>query len=383
MTARSRSCWIPRTGSPIGIMKKSVTILFALLLSLIPKVAYSQLIAHHGVVSGAYDFWVYVPQERAANDTTKLPLVLFLHGKSLSGNNLEQVRGYGPLEALKFGRNIDAIVLAPQAQGSWSPSKVMKVLEWTEKHYPVDVNRVYVFGMSMGGYGTIDFTGCYPDKVAAAIAMCGGGTIKNYSGLNKVPLWIIHGTSDSAVSYKESQKVVDAMKASGPTDMLRFDLMPDVNHSRLGRVFYMSEPYEWLLKHSLADSVRTVDRSVEITKEGMANAYRSMPGRRTLKVIEYKGSKPQQKTQQTEVKAEAPVNTRAAEPAEAKVATPTNQTAEPVEAKTASPDSFYIVKAGDTLAKIAKKTGTTIDSLCEKNNITRRTILRIGMRLNL
>ena len=344
----------------------------------LPRVAYSQLISHHGVVSGGYDFWVYVPRERAAKDTTKLPLVLFLHGKSLSGNNLEQVRGYGPLEALKFGRQIDALDLAPQAQGGWSPSRVLKVLEWTEKHYPVDTNRIYVFGMSMGGYGTIDFTGCYPDKVAAAIAMCGGGTIKNYSGLNRVPLWIIHGTADSAVSYKESQKVVDAMKASGPTDLLRFDLHDGVNHSRLGRVFYMSEPYEWFLKHSLADSVRTVDRTIEITKEGMANAYRSMPGRRNLKVVEYKASRQTQKP-----KEEPKKQTEAAQPKQIQpkdtVETPV---AETVEAQ-ANTENIYIVRAGDTLAKIAKKTGTTVDSLCEKNNITRRTILRIGMRLAL
>ena len=351
-------------------MKRSFTIFIVLLTLLSPKMAYSQLIAHHGVVSGGYDFWVYVPQDRAAKDTTKLPLVLFLHGKSLSGNNLEQVRGYGPLEALKFGRQIDALVLAPQAQAGWSPSRVKKVLDWTEKHYPVDTSRIYVFGMSMGGYGTIDFTGTYPDKVAAAIAMCGGGTIKNYSGLNKVPLWIIHGTSDSAVSYKESQKVVDAMKASGPTDLLRFDLMPGVNHSRLGRVFYMSEPYEWLFKHSLADSLRKVDTTVVITDSGMANAYRSMPGRKTLKVVEYKGTsalrqsqRPEAKPDNVEMKSENPV-------------------AEPVEAQTEK-DSIYIVKEGDTLSRIAKKNGTTIDSLCEKNNITRRTILKIGMRLKL
>ena len=194
--------------------------------------AEAQLISHHGVVKGGYDFWVYVPQDRAAKDTTKLPLVLFLHGKSLSGTNLEKVREYGPLEALKFGRKIDAIVLAPQSQGGWSPSRVKKTLDWTEARYPVDTNRIYVFGMSMGGYGTIDFTGTYPDKVAAAIAMCGGADIKDVSGLNKVPLWIIHGTSDSAVSWKRSQAVVDAMKASGPADLLRFDLHPGVRSQR-------------------------------------------------------------------------------------------------------------------------------------------------------
>ena len=255
---------------------------------ILPHTAFSQLISHHGVVPGAYDFWIYVPQERAAKDTTRIPLVLFLHGKSLSGSNLETVRSYGPLEALKFGRKIDALILAPQTRNGWSPSKLKKVLDWTEDHYPVDTNRVYVFGMSMGGYGTIDFVGTYPGKIAAAIAMCGGGTIKDYSGLNSVPLWIIHGTSDSAVPHKESEKVVAAIKSSGPADLLRFDLIKGASHSRLGRVFYMSEPYEWLFKHSLADSVRTLDTTVQITDEGMSNAYRSMPGRRNLKVIEYK-----------------------------------------------------------------------------------------------
>ena len=87
----------------------------------------------------------------------------------------------------------------------------------------------------------------------------------------------------------------------------------------------------------------------------MANAYRSMPGRRTLKVVEYRKPAPRQ-AQRPEKTSDA-----ANEPAEA--------------------PSVYIVKEGDTLSKIAKKTGTTVDALCEKNNITRRTILRIGRRL--
>ena len=64
-------------------------LLISILCALLPTAAGAQLISHHGVVKGGYDFWVYVPQERAAKDTTKLPLVLFLHGKSLSGTNLK------------------------------------------------------------------------------------------------------------------------------------------------------------------------------------------------------------------------------------------------------------------------------------------------------
>jgi LysM repeat protein len=93
----------------------------------------------------------------------------------------------------------------------------------------------------------------------------------------------------------------------------------------------------------------------------MANAYRSMPGRRTLNVVAYRKPAPRQ-AQQPEKTSNA-----ANGPAEAVV---------PAEAQ-----SIYIVKEGDTLSKIAKKTGTTVDALCEKNNITRRTILRIGRRL--
>src|SRR5574344_2525902 len=115
----------------------------------------------------------------------------------------------------------------------------MKVLEWAEKHYPVDPSRVYVVGMSLGGYGTIDFAGTYPDKVAAAMALCGGGTIKDYSGLLKVPLWIIHGKSDRQVPWTASQKVVDAMAAIDTTRLLRYDLLPGIDPGGLARCFYV------------------------------------------------------------------------------------------------------------------------------------------------
>ena len=128
---------------------KKLTIISIILSVFLPTAANAQLISHRGIVKGSYDFWIYKPQERAAKDTSKLPLVIFLHGKSLSGSNLDRVREYGPLEALKFGRRIEALILAPQTQGGWTPSKIKRILDWTEAHYPVDTNRVYVFGMSM------------------------------------------------------------------------------------------------------------------------------------------------------------------------------------------------------------------------------------------
>ena len=102
----------------------------------------------------------------------------------------------------------------------------MKLIEWVEAHYPVDGNRIYVMGMSMGGFGTINFTGTYPGKVAAGIALCGGGSLNDYARLNEVPFWIVHGKFDRVVLWRYSKYVVDAMKKSGDTDLLQADFLP-------------------------------------------------------------------------------------------------------------------------------------------------------------
>jgi len=365
-------------------LRRVLIFILGALLLLLPQQGFSQLITHTNVVRNGYNFWIYMPDQAPA-DSVGLPVVLFLHGQSLCGKDLSTVRRYGPLDALKYGRKIDAIILAPQNPGgSWNPRKLMNVLEWTEGKYPIDTNRVYVFGMSLGGYGTIDFAGTYPDKVAAAIAMCGGGTIKDCSGLNKVPLWILHGKADSAVPWTQSQKVVDAMKKAGPTDLLRYDLYDGVSHGRLGRVFYMTEPYEWFFKHSLADSVRTVNKEYEITTSGMANAYKSMPGRRNLKVRSYTPSKTTSKASSAKsaaTKASESKDTSATAKPDSTASSPNGVMTEIPEAEPVP--EYYTIKKGDTLEKIARAHHTTVDSLCRKNGIKRTTILQIGRRLKL
>ena len=78
--------------------------------------------------------------------------------------------------------------------------KIDDVVEWTKAHYQVDASRIYVLGMSLGGYGTLDYAGTYPHKVAAAMALCGGCTLRDKQGLGDLPLWIIHGTADKATT---------------------------------------------------------------------------------------------------------------------------------------------------------------------------------------
>ena len=159
-----------------------------------------------------YNFWVYTPHEYA-QDNHELPLIIFLHGASLCGNNLDRVRRYGTLDAIEKGLDVPMLVVAPQNPGgAWNPEKLLNLLEWMEAHYKVDKNRVYVLGMSLGGYGTMDFAATYPEKIAAAMALCGGCSYKDVQKLGELPLWIMHGTGDTAVSVKQSQRVVDSLK---------------------------------------------------------------------------------------------------------------------------------------------------------------------------
>ena len=266
--------------------KTGILLLFALF---IPMMASAQLTACRDSIKGGYNFWIYVPEDYDP-ELCEMPVVMFLHGKSLCGNNLEKVLKYGSIDALKMGREIDAIVVAPQSSGAWKPKKVMDLFNWTAAHYAVDTNRFYVLGMSMGGYGTLDFVAAYPDKVAAAIALCGGSSAKDLCGLTEVPLWIIHGTADNLVPVKCSQRVVDSMCSCGDTSLLIFNKLENINHSKLARVFYMDQTYEWLFSHALNDSVRTVNRDYSMTKEILDKAYKGLRPKK-LKVKDRKGKK--------------------------------------------------------------------------------------------
>ena len=232
--------------------------------------------ANYGKVAGGYNFWLYTP-DGADKDEVKKPVVIFLHGRSLCGTDLNKVRRYGTISAIERGRDIDAYVIAPQNPGeSWKPEKIMKVLEYVSSKHNVDSDRVYVLGMSLGGYGTIDFAAAYPDKVAAAVALCGGGTAKNLADLNKLPLWIIHGTADAAVPVSASDRVAAAMrKAEDGGSRLIYDRLPGVNHGQLARMFYLADTYDWLFSHSLTDEGRTLNKGFD-SLAAMKTAYRNL-----------------------------------------------------------------------------------------------------------
>lgn len=256
-------------------MKRLIALTIALLLVMVAW-AQDNTKAYRGTVPNSYNFWFYRPDEDE-DEGVHRPLLVFLHGASLCGSNLDKVRRYGPMDALKRGRAIDCYILAPQNPGgSWNPAKIMALVEWAEKNWNVDSDRIYCYGMSLGGYGTIDFCATYPDRIAAGLAMCGGATVKDLSGLSRLPLWIVHGTADRAVPVSASDRVVDAIKATGDDSRLIYTRMKGVDHGRPARVFYMYQTYDWMFSHSLKDEGRPINRDFEITTQLLNEAYRDL-----------------------------------------------------------------------------------------------------------
>lgn len=308
-----------------------------MLFCLLPLFCKAQLMACRNVIPNNYDFWLYLPEDYATAPEKK-PVILFLHGRSLSGNDLSLVRRYGCIDALLRGRKIDAIVLAPQSKSGWRPEKLMELYNWVTTNYRSDLNRFYVLGMSMGGFGTLDFVAAYPDKVAAAMAMCGGSTANSLCGLNEVPLWIIHGTADAAVPVNQSERVVDSMCLCGDTSRLIFNKLKSVNHSSPVGVFYLQQTYDWLFSHALTDSLRPANKDYTISRELLYAAYDDLENKSNIQIVDlqtYNDSKKQ----------------------------------------------YYVVKKGDTLSSIAIENNSTVSILCKLNNIKKDTKLRPGRKI--
>lgn len=274
--------------------RKLLFFILSLLLSTTGHPLNARNIEHnYNKVEGGYNFLFSAPE---VSDTIK-PLVVFLHGASCCGRNLDSAKRYGTMNAVESGREIDAYVLAPQNPGgSWKPERIKKLVDWAKDHYNVDPARIYVVGMSLGGYGTIDYAATYPDEVAAAVGICGGASVKDLSGLSKLPLWIIHGTADRAVSISQSDRVAKAIETEDPkTSRLIYDRIPGMNHSRPARVFYLPELYDWLFSHNLNEDGRPLHETVRMTEDLMKNAYQGIhPTHRKSK--SYKTSKKAKKS---------------------------------------------------------------------------------------
>ncbi|MFA4851290.1 MAG: prolyl oligopeptidase family serine peptidase [Bacteroidales bacterium] len=205
------------------------------------------------------------------NDTTKkYPIVLFLHGAGEKGkdNNSQLVNG-----ALNFASPLNrkifpCYMIVPQCATGYSwvetdwnlPSHIqpekpsvylertMRLLDSLTKKLNIDTNRIYITGLSMGGFGTWDAISRWPWKFAAAVPVCGGGDTAKASLIKDIPIWAFHGDNDKVVMTSRSRDMIAVIKKSGGNP--NYTEYPNIGHNVWNKAYTDTEMYLWLFSQS-------------------------------------------------------------------------------------------------------------------------------------
>ena len=189
---------------------------------------------------------VHLPED-AGQDGRKHPAVLFLHGSGQRGIDPNRLMKGNPVAFLrKHHPEVIAIVPSCPKGQWWSVPELADLLGEVTRTYPIDPDRLYVTGLSMGGFGTWDLLAAMPDTFAAAAPVCGGGDPKDVARYRHVPVWVFHGDSDPAVAVQLSREMVAAIKKAG--GQVRYTEYPGVGHGSWVPAYKDPALYEWMLK---------------------------------------------------------------------------------------------------------------------------------------
>jgi len=204
------------------------------------------------------EYLIYLPRDYDSKSSKRWPLMLFLHGAGERGTNVQRAAIHGPLKLVKQGKDFPFIIVAPLCpEGQdWSNEPLLTLLDYVTRKFAVDTNRVYLTGLSMGGYGTWRLGVAYPERFAAIVPICGGGSLidvilggRERRGLKTLPVWAFHGAKDNVVPIEESERMVNALKKLGAKEV-KLTVYPDATHDSWTETYNNPELYEWLLSHS-------------------------------------------------------------------------------------------------------------------------------------
>jgi predicted peptidase len=174
-------------------------------------------------------------------------LLLFLHGAGERGSDLKLVEKHGPPKLIAAGKDFPFIVVAPQCpEGAWwEPLELRTLLDNVAHTHKVDPDRIYVTGISMGGFGTWALAGYAPDRLAAIAPICGGGEAYWARRFAHLPVWAFHGAKDKAVPLERSESMINALKKAGGEPKLT--VYPEAAHDSWTETYNNPELYDWLL----------------------------------------------------------------------------------------------------------------------------------------
>jgi predicted esterase len=200
-----------------------------------------------------YKYLVHVPSTQPSSPgLTKYPLILFLHGSGERGNVLNALLHHGPPKILKnepdWAFKNQFIIVSPQCPEHqvWDPLLLRDLLDDVDAKYPVDPDRVYLTGLSMGGAGTWDLAEWFPERFAALVPIAGGGDPADAARIADIPIWVIHGGLDPTVRIENAYQMVQALRDLHAR--VRFTVYPDYGHNSWEPAYDDPRLYEWMLQ---------------------------------------------------------------------------------------------------------------------------------------
>lgn len=198
-----------------------------------------------------YNYLLNVPEDYDKYPDKKWPVIFYLHGRHASGKNLQSVKRYGLPYFLSKGKKLDFIVISPQCPWgrNWASEDWFNpVYDEVAAKLRIDDSRVYMVGISMGGFGTWALANRMPDRIAAISPFCGGADVKWADQLSKVPTWVFHGTADRDIPISRSEVMVNALEKRNAE--IKFTRLKNQGHD-ISKQFDNDNLYSWLLEHSL------------------------------------------------------------------------------------------------------------------------------------
>jgi len=197
------------------------------------------------------NYLLYLPP-KYGDSKEKWPLMLFLHGAGEKGPDLNKVTVHGPPKLVaKEGKTFPFVIVSPQCpeERGWTDELQLEALDGllndVVSRYRVDKDRIYVTGLSMGGFATWALAFRYPDRFAALAPICGRGNPAKVDRIKHVPVWVFHGAKDGLVPLRDSQVMVDALKQLGGN--VKFTVYPEADHDSWTETYNNPAFYEWLL----------------------------------------------------------------------------------------------------------------------------------------
>lgn len=203
------------------------------------------------------DYLLFLPQGYGDDPAQEWPMILFLHGMGERGSDVQAVKKHGLPKILEDRDDLGFVVVSPQcpAETIWSveTAALNALVDEVVEAHAVDTRRIYLTGLSMGGYGTWHLALERPERYAAIAPICGGligagAHPDRICALKDTPVWAFHGARDRTVPLAESADLVSALKACGGD--VRFTIYPDAGHDSWTETYENPELYSWFLQHA-------------------------------------------------------------------------------------------------------------------------------------